>query len=362
MRAKRSKQYRKLMQQYSQSFAFHPPYQILLDAAIIQLAHHQKLKLGDLLKGTLHGEIKPMITQCCIRHLYTAETDGSERGRREKEEWIETAKQAERRRCGHHELVEPLSAMECLVGTVDPKGSGGNRNRYVVATQDLEIRQALRKVVGCPLVYINRSVMILEPMATKSVRVREGEERSKLKAGLISRRPASAGAKRKRENDEGEDEGGEGGKGEGVEDGAEVPERVKLMQAAEEEAGVNEPAVKKRKVKGPKGPNPMSVKKAKPNATSNPKTEVKANMKAKRDGEGSKSVGRQVEDERSVIRKAAKSDPHAGEKAVDPEVAAVDGGGEAGVECGKKRKRKRKGNKEGGEGGGEVATEAVGKV
>ncbi|KAK4952315.1 hypothetical protein LTR10_009121 [Elasticomyces elasticus] len=365
MRAKRSKQYRKLMQQYEMSFAFRPPYQILLDAAIIQLAHHQKLKLGDLLKGTLHGEIKPMITQCCIRHLYTAETDGSERGRREKEEWIETAKQAERRRCGHHELVEPLSAAECIMQTVDPKGSGSNKNRYVVATQDLEIRQALRKVVGCPLVYINRSVMILEPMATKSVKVREGEERSKLKAGLISRRPAGAGAKRKREDDEPESDEAEDGnrKRVGGEDGAEVPERVKLMQAAEQEAGVNEPAVKKRKVKGPKGPNPMSVKKAKPNATPDPKTEVKANMKAKRDGEGSKSVGRQVEDERSVIRKAAKSDPHAGEKAVDPEVAAVDGGGEAGVEGGKKRKRKRKGGKEGsaaGEGDGDVVGEAVG--
>ncbi|KAK4890066.1 hypothetical protein LTR27_011172 [Elasticomyces elasticus] len=345
MRAKRSKQYRKLMQQYEMSFAFRPPYQILLDAAIIQLAHHQKLKLGDLLKGTLHGEIKPMITQCCIRHLYNAEASTPQE-KREKEEWIETAKAAERRRCGHHELVEPLSAMECLMGTVDPKGSGGNKNRYVVATQDLEIRQALRKVVGCPLVYINRSVMILEPMATKSVKVREGEERSKLKAGLISRRPAGAGAKRKREDDE-------DGAREGVEDGAEVPERVKLMQAAEEEAGVHEPAVKKRKVKGPKGPNPMSVKKAKP--------EIKANMKTKRDAEGSKSVGRQIEDERSVLRKAAKNDPHAGKKAVDPEVAIGDAGGEAGVEGGKKRKRKRKGGKEGGEGAAE-AVELVGKV
>ncbi|KAK5677688.1 hypothetical protein LTS10_009571 [Elasticomyces elasticus] len=355
MRAKRSKQYRKLMQQYEMSFAFRPPYQILLDAAIIQLALHQKLKLGDLLKGTLHGEIKPMITQCCIRHLYNAEASTPQE-KREKEEWIETAKAAERRRCGHHELSEPLSAMECLMGTVDPKGSGGNKNRYVVATQDLEIRQALRKVVGCPLVYINRSVMILEPMATKSVKVREGEERSKLKAGLISRRPAAAGAKRKRESDEPEhSEAGDGepdgGKGE---EGVDVPERVKLMQAAEEEAGVHEPAVKKRKVKGPKGPNPMSVKKAKP--------EVKANMKTKRDGEGSKSVSRRVEDERSVIRKAAKSDPHAGEKAVELETAVVDGGGEAGVEGGKKRKRKRKGGKEGVEGAEGATAEAVGEV
>ncbi|KAK5698269.1 hypothetical protein LTR97_007230 [Elasticomyces elasticus] len=300
MRAKRSKQYRKLMQQYSQSFAFRPPYQILLDAAIIQLAHHQKLKLGDLLQGTLHGEIKPMITQCCIRHLYTAETDGSERGRREKEEWIETAKAAERRRCGHHELVEPLSAAECIMNVVDPKGSGSNKNR----------------------------------------------------------RPASAGAKRKRDDDEPEsDEAGDGNrKRVGGEEGAEVPERVKLMQAAEEEAGVNEPAVKKRKIKGPKGPNPMSVKKSKPSAT------LKLSGEGlKRDGEGKKSVGRRVEDERSVVRKAGKSDPRAGEKAVDPETAVVDALGGEGMEGGgKKRKRKRKA-KEGGA-VGEVAVEAVGEV
>lgn len=37
-----------------------------------------------------------------------------------------------------------------------------NPNRYVIATQSLALRKSLRAVPGLPLVYINRSVMLLE--------------------------------------------------------------------------------------------------------------------------------------------------------------------------------------------------------
>ncbi|TKA83833.1 hypothetical protein B0A55_00138 [Friedmanniomyces simplex] len=318
MRAKRSKQYRKLMQQYAMSFGFREPYQVLVDADIIQAAARFKMKLGVLLAGALHGEIKPMITQCCIRHLYDAPTT-TDQEKREKEGWIDVAKQAERRRCGHHELDEPLGTLECLMSVVDPKGSGKNRNRYVVATQDVEVRQSMRRVAGVPLMYVNRSVMILEPMASKSEKLREAEERGKLKAGLVSRRPTGAGGKRKRGDKEEEDD-------EEVEE-EEMPERARAIAAAEanggrERAGSEPVAKKKRKVKGPKGPNPLSMRKTKK--------------------EERKPVARQVDNERAVIRRAANSDPHAAQKAVDAEVVAGDGGMEGVVEGTKKRKRKRK--------------------
>ncbi|KAK0946394.1 hypothetical protein LTR29_002156 [Friedmanniomyces endolithicus] len=309
MRAKRSKQYRKLMQKYAMSFGFREPYQVLVDAEIIQAAARFKMKLGILLAGALHGEIKPMITQCCIRHLYDAPTT-TDHERREKEGWIEVAKQAERRRCGHHELDVPLTTWECLTSVVDPKGSGKNRNCYVVATQDQEVRQSMRRVAGVPLMYVNRSVMILEPMASKSEKLREMEERGKLKAGLISRRPTGAGGKRKREDEEEED----------------MPDRARAVIAAEADDGVRggtEPAAKKKqKVKGPKGPNPLSVRKTKK--------------------EDLKPFARQVEEERATSRNAAKSKPHAVEKGVDAEGDAEGGAAEGAIEATKKRKRKRK--------------------
>ncbi|KAK5112453.1 hypothetical protein LTR62_004209 [Meristemomyces frigidus] len=309
MRAKRSKTYRKLMQQYGMAFGFREPYQVLVDAPLIRDAARFKMSLGRMLSGVLHGEIKPMITQCCIRHLYDLETT-NDTERKQKEEWIEVAKQAERRRCGHHELETPLSALQCLESVVDPKASNTNKNRYVVATQELEVRQRLRRCAGVPLIYINKSVMILEPMAAKSEDVRDADERAKVRAGLKGRRGAVTGEKRRRSE---------------IEDVVdEAPDRANAIAASEAAEAAKDPLTelpmqKKRKVKGPKGPNPLSAKKAKP---------VKG-----------KSVGRQDEDERAAVRKAMKRDPQAPEKAVG---AGAGVGEDGGLKADGTRKRKRK--------------------
>jgi U3 small nucleolar RNA-associated protein 23 len=154
-----------------------------------------------------------------------------------------------------------------------------------------------------PLVYINRSVMVMEPMAGRSAEVREAEEKGKVRAGLKSRRGAEvSGEKRK------------------ADDGEEA-----------KEADLDASVPKRKKPKGPSGPNPLSVKKAK-----KPVDEQK------------KSQGRKVEDERSVLRRAAKQDPQAGEKALSAEAALGEGGASADAAAaaegtsGGKRTRKRK--------------------
>lgn len=268
------------MHAYALSFNFREPYQVLLDADIIRDAARFKMKLGSMLENTVHGTIKPMITQCCIRQLYDAEVEPEQKA--DKENWIEVAKQAERRKCGHHEFEQPLSALECIQSVVDPKGSGTNKHRYVVASQDREIREAMRQIAGVPLIYINRSVMILEPLAAKTEKVREAEEIGKRKAGLRGRPPLAVAEKRKREDDQ-------------------------------DDAG--EAAVKRKKIKGPKGPNPLSMKKAK-KATNPEKVE---------DGEGAK--GRQVSSKVAVEVHDAST---GAVDAPDPESAP------------KKRKRRRK--------------------
>jgi len=311
MGAKRNKQYRKLMHQYALNFGFRPPYQVLLDAEIIQTAERCKMRLGGLLEKTLNDPIKPMITQCCIRHLYTLPTR-TEAEKREKDAWIEVAKQAERRRCGHHELEEPLSAEECLLSVVDPKGSGKNKHRYVVATQDRNIRARMRHVAGVPLVYINRSVMILEPMAAKTEAAKEAEEKGKIRAGLKGRRPSDViGMKRKRDDEEDQE--------------AEMPERAKAIVAAEAanaNSGYVGSAPKKRKLKGPKGPNPLSVKKSNKDR-------------------GKMTDARQSEDGETTVRKATKPNL----PTVKAGVATLAANREARAdvtEGARKRKRKRK--------------------
>ncbi|KAF2221873.1 Fcf1-domain-containing protein [Elsinoe ampelina] len=198
MRGKRSKQYRKLMHQYALAFNFREPYQVLLDAEIIQDTTKFKMDLPHLLSRTLHGQVKPMITQCCIRQLYLAKTED----RAVKNSWIETAKGCERRKCGHQELEEPLGAEECIMSVVDPKDSGTNKHRYIVASQDAATRRRLRGVAGVPLVYVQRSVMVMEPMAARSEEVKDDQEREKVRSGVKRGKSSGTGEKRKREGKE----------------------------------------------------------------------------------------------------------------------------------------------------------------
>jgi U3 small nucleolar RNA-associated protein 23 len=166
-----------------------------------------------------------VITQCTIHDLYKTKN----------QEAIVLAKQFERRRCNHlpnkndqeTDLANgPKSAFDCIANVVIVKGT--NKHRYVVATQKSSLRSLFRKIPAIPLIYMNRSVMIMEPMSPVTVRAREGIELAKLTGGLNDPNVAYKN-KRPNEGDEDEDE--------------------------EEQP--------KKKRKGPKEPNPLSVKQKK---------------------------------------------------------------------------------------------------
>ena len=194
-----------------------------------------------------------------MRHLYAAAKEPGV------SYLIDKAKTYERRRCGHlpADYPEPLSAKECLISVVDPKGTKHNKHRYVVASNDLEVRKSLRKVLGVPLVYVSRSVMIMEPMAEATGEAREKEEKSKFRDGIKGRVSGSVGMKRKR--------------------GDEADEAEQGKKDAEGGESAEAAPVKKKKVYGlPKGPNPLSVKKKKAEGK---KSEEEKKERAPREGE-----------------------------------------------------------------------------
>ncbi|CAG7564579.1 unnamed protein product [Fusarium equiseti] len=239
MRGKRSKQYRKLMEQFSQTFGFREPYQVLVDAEMIRDSCRFKMDLEPALSRTVHGKVKP----------------------RKDHEAIELAKTLERRRCGHHpdDYPEPLGTKECLRSVVDPKDTNQNKHRYVVASQEQEVRKMLRGIRGVPLIYIKRSVMILEPMADESVQVRAREERSKFRAEI-----KNATGKRKRDDADDDDE-----------------------KADKKDASTTEDQKKKKKKgHGPKGPNPLAVQKPKKSKTEGQQPRKQESTEAKDTQEG----------------------------------------------------------------------------
>lgn len=198
---------------YHHTFKFREPYQVIVDDQIVSISNDSNFDLAKGLERTLQAEVKVMITQCCMQALYEVGNQDA----------ISMAKEFERRRCNHNPK-DPKTPMECIESIVDIKGE--NKHRYVVASQDIQIRRKLRRVPGVPLVHISRAVMVMEPLSDASARVSKKKEVSKLYEGLNNAKPLKKQAITKPENQE-------------------------------------EKKPKQRGPKGPKGPNPLSMKKRK---------------------------------------------------------------------------------------------------
>ncbi|KAI1119647.1 Fcf1-domain-containing protein [Nemania sp. NC0429] len=234
-RAKRSKQYKRLMNQYEMNFGFREPYQVLCDSQFLEAAIRSKMDIDHILKATLHGSTKLLITQCSMRWLYAKKDEPGIRG------VIEFAKEkTERRRCGHHpaDYPEPLDEIECIHSVVDPSKNGVNKHRYVCAINDDEIRSSLRNGIQVvPLLYIRRSVLIMEPASSTTTKARSRDEKAKFTAEL-----KSPGGKRKRQQEDANDDSD---------------------NSAKEGDETTKPEKKKKKTYGRREPNPLSVKRKK---------------------------------------------------------------------------------------------------
>ncbi|KAI9445144.1 Fcf1-domain-containing protein [Lactarius indigo] len=165
MRQRRSKAYRKLMSMFSTSFGFRQPYQVLVDSTMCEMAISSKMDLAAQIESVLVGSVKLMITQCCIHELYLQG--------KSHQPAVDLAKSFERRKCNHKEAIP---GDECIVTVV----GDSNTHRYVIATQSHPLRVSLRAVPGVPIVHVNRAVMVLEPASDATLRAKHFAEQEAL--------------------------------------------------------------------------------------------------------------------------------------------------------------------------------------
>jgi U3 small nucleolar RNA-associated protein 23 len=186
---------------------------------------------------------------------------------RPRPEWLPPPTEVPLRHCKHKsnegEDLGVLGEARCLVDLLAGQPHGNelakNKQHFILATADadekeqrrkgfVDVRERARMIPGVPVVYVKRSVMILEELSGASERVRRGTEREKFREGLV-------GIGRKRKRDDGE---------EGSED--------------EDDLDITEAGAKMRGTRGVKGPNPLSVKKKKKqtNTTQNGVVEASA--------------------------------------------------------------------------------------
>ncbi|KAL4999244.1 hypothetical protein BDV10DRAFT_193708 [Aspergillus recurvatus] len=275
MRAKRSKKYRKLMHQYELAFGFREPYQVLVDSNLLRAVHSFKMDLIPALQRTLQGQVKPLLTKCSLAAIMAGQPTNPRTNNTVRPDFLPPPTTLPLRHCSHNEDSTPIDETSCLLSLLSPLSDvKRNKEHYILATADppantksnpatqqeagkkrkrdaddglqaLKRAQALRRgarsIPGVPIVYVKRSVMILEPMSAPSEGIREGVEEDKLRTGLTDQNARKSGP-----------EGGE---------------------------------KKKREPKKAKGPNPLSVKKPKK------RVDQKAEVKRERTGDEAEKRG-----------------------------------------------------------------------
>jgi U3 small nucleolar RNA-associated protein 23 len=221
------------------------------------------MPLHRSLENTLHGKVKPFITKCTLASiLNTTDLQTSQRP-----DFLPPPTLLPLRHCSHSEVKvgEVLPEEECLLdllgGSVTGNQQPKNKHHFVLATADEspvkhekrgelgrarrpmsastteDIRTSAREIPGVPVIYVKRSVMILEELSAASLGVRRREEKDKFREGLLGM------GSRKRKRDEEQDEGDD--------------DKKKHTEAVT-------PALKKKKTPKVRGPNPLSVLKKKP--------------------------------------------------------------------------------------------------
>ncbi|CAG8324557.1 unnamed protein product [Penicillium salamii] len=303
MRAKRSKKYRKLMHQYELTFGFREAYQVLVDSNFLRATDQFKMELIPALERTVQGKVKPLLTKCSLAAIMAAQPINPKTEKPYRPLFLPPPTELPLRHCSHNADSTPIDEIECLLSLLSPSSDvKKNKEHYILATAEpilrktnpnepkrkwkteddrkeeeamrrsKTLRSSARSIPGVPIIYVKRSVMVLEPMSNPSEMVRDGHERGKFRAGLDV--DPSLG-KRKRD---GEDD--------------------------DEEESDEEP--KKKRTPKVKQPNPLSMKKAKKRpdtaapkkkeAPAKPEGDDEAASKPKRKRRHNKGVHWEIED------------------------------------------------------------------
>ncbi|KAH8700697.1 putative rRNA processing protein [Talaromyces proteolyticus] len=271
MRAKRSKKYRKLMHQYEMTFGFHEPYQVLVDSNFLRAVHQFKMDLIPALERTLQGKVKPLLSKCSLAAIMAAQPINPRTNNPFRPQHLPPPTVLPLRHCSHNEDDTPIDEVECLLSLLCPNTETmRNKEHYTLATAEpvalahdeldsndakkrrraeaafnerneksSALRSGARSIPGVPIVYVKRSVMVLEPLSIPSERVRIGVEKGKFKTGVQAALDVVSNLKRKRDDEE------------------------------------EDPVSRTRGPKKARGPNPLSMKKPKSRAKQTPDQEGK---------------------------------------------------------------------------------------
>ncbi|OZC08004.1 hypothetical protein X798_05000 [Onchocerca flexuosa] len=201
MKVKRYKRAKRIISIYRHNFGFEPPYQVLLDGTFAMAALQNKINLREQMPKYLNAEVDIRVTNCVLKELEKLGPTlyGA----------LHICKQFDVESCPHQPM---RTAVECMKHMARRMKS---RTTFFFATQDNELTEALKQIPGIPILFIKYNAILVDKPSQATI-----QEIEKPKDELL-----------------------------------EINELKKALFGESEKP--------RRKRKGPKGPNPLSVKKKK---------------------------------------------------------------------------------------------------
>lgn len=151
MKTSRQKKARKYLAFFINNFKFRQPFQVLIDGNFAFAALENKFNIQDQLPKYFQFETKLLTTPCVI-----LETEKLGEVSKAVGGAMQIVKQYSVHKCGHEK--KPVSGAKCLRSMVGKD----NPSRYIIATQDRELQDILRKIPGVPVMYLHGKAPTLE--------------------------------------------------------------------------------------------------------------------------------------------------------------------------------------------------------
>lgn len=264
MRVQRHKANRRTLEFYRLVFGVRAPFRVLLDGNFLAAAVKIKMEWARLLPkllGVPPHLVHLHVTQCVMAELAALGEPAAAALAEARALPLLTC----RAKHGHGAECSPAECAARLVGR-------DNAGKWLVATQDAALRDALRAVPGVPLALISTNVLILEQPAPASRAASAHAERGKAALSAEEAAAVKAALRDGRAGSSGVGGVGGGGRASGSSGGA----------------SGSGGAPKRRRPAGPSQPNPLSVKRAKkkPAPAQKPEGAVATATVAAEGGEG----------------------------------------------------------------------------
>jgi|UniRef100_K3WYS6 U3 small nucleolar RNA-associated protein 23 len=175
MRYLRAKGIRKALRQFHFLCGIKPPYKVLLDGNFVAMCMQMKVDIHERLPKFL--QVKPHEVQYFIARTALDELELLGDAMRPAFEVAQSFTVVEGNPADNKTDGDaPVDVSAVIRGIIGDR----NDRKFIVATQEVELRKVLREVPGVPLVYLNRSVLVFEDISRATLAIVRQEEKAKL--------------------------------------------------------------------------------------------------------------------------------------------------------------------------------------